>query len=265
VGGHGKVDMTMSGGLLDANGSVLISDNPNGEGYITMTGGTMDLGGNVVFGWGDPNQADGGVAGKFTVNGSGAVVNASNIYIREDVHMGANAFEFELRQGTVNLTGGLGDFVILGSPQFGLFDMHGGKLTLDGDKVAHVESRITSGDLTANGAASSMISDFSIVFDGTETVVMLAGVANVPGDYNGNGVVDTADYAVWRDNVGGSTLPNRVSGIAGPIGQLDYDAWKARFGNTSGSGGAAAVPEPATIWGCLVVAWTWVFMRRKLT
>src|SRR6185436_16897714 len=32
-------------------------------------------------------------------------------------------------------------------------------------------------------------------------------VANT-GDYNGNGVVDTADYVVWRDTVGQTVTPN---------------------------------------------------------
>jgi hypothetical protein len=68
----------------------------------------------------------------------------------------------------------------------------------------------------------------------------------VAGDYNNNGVVDTADYALWRDNVGAATLTNRGSGITGPVGAADYNFWKARFGSTSGSG-AVQVPEPAGI------------------
>jgi hypothetical protein len=66
----------------------------------------------------------------------------------------------------------------------------------------------------------------------------------LPGDYNGNGTVDAADYTVWRNNVGSSTtLPNDP--IGGVIGQDQYDQWKANFG--MGGGGALAggpVPEP---------------------
>jgi hypothetical protein len=80
-------------------------------------------------------------------------------------------------------------------------------------------------------------------------------VANpaVAGDYNDNGVVDAADYAVWRKNVSTSTaLPNNL--ISGTIGLAQYNQWRANFGNTtpspgSGSGAPAntAVPEPATL------------------
>jgi hypothetical protein len=78
--------------------------------------------------------------------------------------------------------------------------------------------------------------------------------AGVPGDYNNNGVVDAADYAVWRDRLGtATTLPNEVSGVTpGSVTNEDYAAWRARFGRTSGSGSgaslafAAAVPEPSS-------------------
>ena len=70
----------------------------------------------------------------------------------------------------------------------------------------------------------------------------------VPGDYNGNGVVDAADYVLWQK---GGTLLNQVDDPS-QINQLDYVAWRARFGNVSGSGagsglvGGATVPEPST-------------------
>jgi hypothetical protein len=72
----------------------------------------------------------------------------------------------------------------------------------------------------------------------------------VPGDYNGNGAVDAADYVLWRKNLGTNTqLQNEVAGTTpGQVTQEDYDAWRVRFGNTSGNDlGVAAVPEPATI------------------
>ncbi len=69
--------------------------------------------------------------------------------------------------------------------------------------------------------------------------------AGVPGDYNNNGVVDAADYVLWRN---GGPLQNEVATI-GSVTAEDYAAWRARFGNTSGSGSVqtgAAVPEPST-------------------
>jgi hypothetical protein len=75
-------------------------------------------------------------------------------------------------------------------------------------------------------------------------------VVGVPGDYNGNGTVDAADYVLWRD---GGPLQNEVA-TPGQITSDDYDAWRARFGNTAGAASgnllAAAAPEP----GCCALA-----------
>ena len=51
------------------------------------------------------------------------------------------------------------------------------------------------------------------------------------GDYNGNGVVDAADYTVWRDFFGrtGSGLAADGDGN-GTVNTMDYDFWKSRFG-----------------------------------
>jgi hypothetical protein len=68
----------------------------------------------------------------------------------------------------------------------------------------------------------------------------------VAGDYNGNGVVDMADYVLWRN---GGPLQNEIADV-GTVSAADYTAWRAAFGNTSGSGsglGSAAVPEPTTV------------------
>ena len=73
--------------------------------------------------------------------------------------------------------------------------------------------------------------------------------AGVPGDYNANGVVDAADYVIWRDRDGTVfQLQNEVSGATpAQVTVEDYDAWRARFGNVAGAGaGSAAVPEPTT-------------------
>ncbi|MEX2308151.1 MAG: hypothetical protein WD738_11190 [Pirellulales bacterium] len=73
------------------------------------------------------------------------------------------------------------------------------------------------------------------------------------GDYNGNGVVDTADFVIWRKTLNQPANPfgsGADGDMDGTIDPGDYDFWAARFGNTvPGSGGGAvnaAVPEPAT-------------------
>ncbi len=75
-----------------------------------------------------------------------------------------------------------------------------------------------------------------------------APVPGPDGDYNDNGVVDAADYTVWRNNLGAAagTLPNDVDG--GVIGLAQYNTWKANFGTAAGAAAVGGtVPEPAVL------------------
>ena len=99
---------------------------------------------------------------------------------------------------------------------------------------------------------------------------MLSPVTLYPGDYNNDGVVDAADYVVWRKNVGAppGTLLNDIDG--GPIGPPQYNTWRAHFGEPSGAGTAtagaspsqAAVPEPATVL-LIILAAAGICLRRR--
>jgi hypothetical protein len=75
----------------------------------------------------------------------------------------------------------------------------------------------------------------------TNSVALQVAAPGLPGDYNQNGIVDAADYVLWRR--GNGTIYT----------QSDYNLWRATFGQTvpgSGSGSShvtqANVPEPAT-------------------
>jgi hypothetical protein len=65
----------------------------------------------------------------------------------------------------------------------------------------------------------------------------------LPGDYNGSGVVDAADYTVWRDSLG-ANVATPYSGAdgngSGVVDQADYVLWVSQFGATSPGSGAAA-------------------------
>jgi hypothetical protein len=77
-------------------------------------------------------------------------------------------------------------------------------------------------------------------------------VEGVPGDYNGNGTVDAADYVVWRN---GGPLQNEGASID-IVNDEDYTFWRSSFGNgapAAGSGIAVGVPEPSTS-GLVVIA-----------
>jgi hypothetical protein len=101
------------------------------------------------------------------------------------------------------------------------------------------------------------------------------------GDYNDNGIVDAADYVVWRKNLNtGATLPNDDTP---GVDQNDYTRWRANFGSTgsagsgetldgvvvlgplpagAGLGAHATVPEPGTLAGCLFVGGFLAVSRR---
>jgi 3-oxoadipate enol-lactonase len=74
--------------------------------------------------------------------------------------------------------------------------------------------------------------------------------APIAGDFNGDGIVDAADYVVWRHGLGTSYTQN------------DYDVWRSHFGEKAGSSSAGyaagasteplppSVPEPMSIALC---------------
>ena len=89
----------------------------------------------------------------------------------------------------------------------------------------------------------------------------------VPGDYNGNGIVDAADYTVWRDSLGKTGAGLAADGDGNnAVDQADYTYWKTRFGNTSGSGAgqAGSVPEPTSLVLALTALVLLAQMRRMI-
>jgi hypothetical protein len=102
----------------------------------------------------------------------------------------------------------------------------------------------------ANSYAGATSQLLTLNLSGTITGVGPA----LPGDYNGNNVVDASDYVLWRKSLAtGALLPNNDVTPATTAAE-DYDVWRANFGNvgTPGSGAGlsgsgTAVPEPSVM------------------
>ena len=146
----------------------------------------------------------------------------------------------------------------------------------------------------AIGDISSLATPFATeaAQDGLSMRFILAvTIEDAIGDYNSDGLVDAADYTVWRDNLGAAiTLPNSDPNAATPnlVDEEDYTFWKANYGFVVGQaetefrngsiffdtslpgggalGGVAAVPEPSAALMLLVgVAGLLIGRRRSGT
>ena len=78
----------------------------------------------------------------------------------------------------------------------------------------------------------------------------------IMGDFNNDGVVDAADYTVWRNTLGSTTELAADANGNGMVDAEDYDLWKSHFGQPWGGGAPAAasliaptstVPEPTSV------------------
>jgi FG-GAP repeat len=173
-----------------------------------------------------------------------------------------------------------GDYAIVGADKTnGPPNLEGAAFVFNihtGDRV----SDMTAADPLVNGRFGRSVS----ISGGTAIVgaandpadALGAGAAYVnsplPGDYNLNGIVDAADYTIWRDTLG-STSDLRANGdnagaSLGKIDQADYSFWISHFGQHSGSGAASsAVPEPSTYFSAVIafigVANPWLFGHRR--
>jgi hypothetical protein len=226
----------------DANLGTIHLSGSNG-----YTGGTIASAGTLT--------ADAASTNAF---GTGAVqvvsANAAFAGSQAHVHIAAGATNAIASTAFLNLAGGNAP----GTADDGYIDLDGGI----NDTVAGLMlggTIMPAGTYGATGSGATNISDEYFAGSG----IITNAATGIPGDYNGNGVVDAADEVLWRK---GGTLANDFT----PGNQAsDYDFWRSRFGATtnpgSGSGlKTSAVPEPSTmvLTGCLVSLLT-LGRRRK--
>ncbi len=100
--------------------------------------------------------------------------------------------------------------------------------------------------------------------------VFSTATAPLMGDFNGDGTVDGADYAFWRQNLGSSVT---MSGdpTPGSVTLSDLEVWKLNFGRTAAASSAplvstaSSIPEPASGFLAAVLAGLQLVLRRVAT
>jgi autotransporter-associated beta strand protein len=191
-----------------------------GNGSYRRTG----AGGTTVFS--GANTYSGGTtveAGTLTVSGTAATLGTGNVSVTGgvlDIASGvANAIAdtatLSITDGMANLGSGINELVAA--------------LTLGG---------MMQDPGTYGSSTSTAMFQLDQYFSGMGIITVPS--VGLDGDYNGDGKVDAADYALWRSD------PASYGGD--PDG---YNTWRNNFGAMAGSGAGSAsstaVPEPASL------------------
>jgi T5SS/PEP-CTERM-associated repeat protein len=244
-------------GYSSGSGTVTVTGNGsqwNGLGVLRVGyygGGALNIesGGVVSSRWSSIGLLSGSV-GTVTVTGKGSEWNNSSL-----LNVGRHG------KGTLNIKNG-GLVHVAGTTTLNNSTLHielsdptsGPFLITDGLELAGAfEISLADGflpelgttfDILAFNTVSGNFTEVSLPaleggleWDTSQLLVdgsLYARASPLEGDFNYDGVIDAADYTVWQDSGGD---------------EIDYLTWKDHFGKTisTGSEGAAAVPEPATL------------------
>jgi len=130
------------------------------------------------------------------------------------------------------------------------------ELNPDGGLLLEAFDNYDFGELFNSGGTQDLVFEYLLQGETTPrqgVVVYSAIPEGVPGDYNGDGTVNQADYTVWRDNLG-AAMALRNEGESTTPGQVtveDYVFWKTQFSAITGGGaltfGNSSVPEPSAL------------------
>lgn len=282
IAGHGTA---IFGGGLDNQGRIQISANTldiygavanrSAAQIITSGGGVTTFYDNVVHNGAEIRTSDGSRSVFFgDVSGAGPFTGGGIVEFEGDVNPGNSPAEVVF-EGDVSF--GAGSTITLevgGTTPGSEYDTLsvGGTATLDGTLLVDLIDDFTPSvdnvfTLMTFGArvgefnrveAVGVLSGYTLETTYTDTSLRLSFAAvDVPGDANGDGLVDGVDYLVWAGNFGETDPPDGLNGASdgdfnddGVVDGVDYLVWADNFG----SGGVARmVPEPAS-WMLLLIA-----------
>ncbi|HEY4235092.1 MAG TPA: hypothetical protein VGM76_16795 [Lacipirellulaceae bacterium] len=238
--GWGSI-VSITGGQVGANFEAVGSQ-------VTVTGGTV--GDSFEAFCGSTVNVFGGSAVGSLVADRGSILNVAGGRVAGEARANDG--------GIVNVSGGL--LAAISAAAGSEIRLFGTSFRVNGTAIADLAPgqmrEITDRNVQLSGFFADG-SPFSFYLDSwnpdsylfVDPNALLTVTSILYGDYNGNDIVDAADYSVWRDSLGqkGSGLAADGNGN-GIVDAGDYDIWRSHFGDYSGMTAAAtgSVPEPSS-------------------
>ena len=222
----GQTLTLQDGGTLPRNFAVV-------DATLNIEGGTVGDGLEVAY---TEVNISGGELGDFFTAYEGSTINISGGIVSA---FGSQFFADE--GSTTNIVGS--QFTLDGEPITGLLPNEPFEIaTRDGVELAGVLQDGTPFDFVLNDPP--LLFTFSDFFSSDAVLTISLAFS---ADFNGNGIVDAADYTVWRDNFGSTSATNALGDADGDsdVDGADFLAWQRQFGTTA-MAPTAAVPEPSS-------------------
>jgi T5SS/PEP-CTERM-associated repeat protein len=266
-----SLNIDVRGGVLRFQGGMTIG----GNGRLAIVGGDVDvfgtvlnnIAGQVVVG----GEAHAAFHDTFTNNGSLLVTPGAELLTLEDLTFGSGG-SMTVQLADSDPIDGFGQVLAAGSAAVD------GTLNVElvddfvpalGDAFQIVTAGVSrTGTFdTENLPPIGGGLGWDVQYNPNSVVLSVVGTG-VTGDYNNDGIVDSADYVIWRKvNNTSTSLPN--DSTPNDVNDGDYAVWREHFGEGSGGGGGGGeesingetAPEPGN--GLIVFSLiAFVFFRR---
>jgi autotransporter-associated beta strand protein len=234
-------NITGTGTLAKTGAAKQILAGNNSLGPVSVTAGSLLFNGTsntgaVTVGAGATLGGTGSLSGAVTINSGGHLAPGASIEsldVGSLFILGGSQLDFELGAG------GAADRVNVA----GVLNLGGGTLNVanSGGATIGTYTLFDYGSLVGNVSslgAPTGLSQFKLRLEDTGSEINL--IVSMFGDFNSDGLVDSADYNVWRKGLGTTYT------------EADYEEWRAHYGDTAAglsaaAGSAGAIPEPAAV------------------